>query len=69
MNKYEPTRGKYASGVSFGTQSYSKFQHFIYLSQKLEMGDVCLQNPKLNIITNILQFINESLDAIKLHKR
>ena len=35
--------------VPFGTQSYSKCQHFTFLGQKPKIDTVCFKNPKLNL--------------------
>ena len=35
--------------MSFGAQSHSKFQHFTFLGQKLEIETVCFENLKLNL--------------------
>ena len=34
--------------VPFGSQSYSKFQYFIFFCQKLEIETVCFENPTSN---------------------
>ena len=34
--------------MPFCTQSHSKFQHFTFLSKKMDIETVCFENPKLN---------------------
>ena len=34
--------------LTFGTQSYSKFQHFTFIGQKIGWRDTLLDNPNNN---------------------